>query len=254
MADTRPRFYNPIKKTMVLVGSSTHKALCVKIRRGEIPHTGIPECPKLKTRGRKLGTKMTKKIKEKTIKIKIKKEPNTIKVKIKKEPKTMKIKIKKEPKTIKIKIKKEKKNIKIKIKKEVKFEPLMEKLKPVEVQKPIAPVKAIKAKKTIQSNVLEKFKKLKKNKVEKKVCEKEEWEETDVKDYFFNSKNKLVKFRNVVYNPFSRQQFARMIEALLSHEEGVAEPKKFKMLKSAVNESKRAIVRILNNMNSERLI
>jgi hypothetical protein len=133
MADERPKFMNPLTKTMVLVGSSTHKVLCIKIRRGEIEQGSIPECPKLATRGRKLGTKMGKKAKvapkPKNIKIRIKDDPKMIKIKIKKEPKTMKIKIKKEPKTIKIKIKKEPKTFKIRIKNE---KPI--KLRPIKIR------------------------------------------------------------------------------------------------------------------------
>jgi hypothetical protein len=157
----------------------------------------------------------------------------------------LKIKIKKmqtvKPKTIKIKIKKDK----IKT---------MKKLTPIPEQKPIAPVKKIKMKQSLQTAVLAKFNKMK-NKKKEKVEEKKEsaFQDTDTRGLEYDKTNKLLKWKNNIYKPFSVQQFARMVDSYNSHEDGVNDPKMFGMGKKLVKESKQAMLKIQNSLNSERV-
>jgi hypothetical protein len=74
------KFKNPMSNSMVLVGGPTHLKLCRLIREGKLSQAGVPPCPDLKKRGRKVGYR---------------KPPATVDVKIKKVvPKTIKVKIK----------------------------------------------------------------------------------------------------------------------------------------------------------------
>ena len=148
--------------------------------------------------------------------------------------------MKKEPKTIKIKIKKDK----IKT---------MKKLTPIPEQKPIAPVKKIKMKQSLQMAVLAKFNKMKNKKKEKVEEKKSNFQDTDTRGLEYDKTNKLFKWKNNIYKPFSVQQFARMVQSYNSHEDGVNDPKMFGMGKKLVKQSKLAMVKIQNNLNSERV-
>ena len=154
----------------------------------------------------------------------------------------LKIKIKKmqtvKPKTIKIKIKKDK----IKT---------MKKLTPIPEQKPIAPVKKIKMKQSLQTAVLTKFNKMKSKKKEKVEEKKSNFEDTDTRGLEYDKTNKLLKWKNNIYKPFSVQQFARMVQSYNSHNDGVSQPKVYGMGKKLVKESKLAMVKIQNSLNSE---
>jgi hypothetical protein len=155
--------------------------------------------------------------------------------------KTLKIKIKKEkkkPKTIKIKIKKMK---------------MMDKLESIPEQKTIAPAPVSKVRKSIQTVVLAKFNKMKKAKKDKVEEKGDGFLQSGTAGLLFNPKNKHVKFRGVVYNPFSVEQFERMVNSLVSHEDGVKDPKLFGMNKTEVKASIKSIQKIKNSLDTERL-
>ena len=59
------------------------------------------------------------------------------------------------------------------------------------------------------------------------------------------------RFRGKIYAPIRGQYFERIISALLSHEDGIADPKKFGMKKADLNQSRKSIKRILENMKRD---
>jgi hypothetical protein len=147
---------------------------------------------------------------------------------------------KKKAKTIKIRIKKDK---------------MMKKLEPIPEQKPIAPVKKIKMKQSLQTAVLAKFNKMKSMK-KKKVEEKfdiEEFKETGSDGLTYNKKSGIAMWKGNAYKPFSIEQFMRLVDSYNSHKDGIDNPKLFGMGKKLVKQSMRSMVSIQANMDTERV-
>tara|TARA_R110000850_G_C9791406_1_gene449435 strand:- start:397 stop:792 length:396 start_codon:yes stop_codon:yes gene_type:complete len=131
----------------------------------------------------------------------------------------------------------------------------MKKLTPIPEQKPIAPVKKRKMKQSLQTAVLAKFNKMKSMK-KKKVEEKfdiEEFQETGAEGLTYNRKSGIAMWKGNAYKPFSIQQFMRLVDSYNSHNDGVSQPKVYGMGKKLVKQSKLAMVKIQNNLNSERV-
>jgi hypothetical protein len=160
-------------------------------------------------------------------------EKNKLKIKIKKMET-----VKPKPKTVKIKIKKSN---------------MIQKLTPIQEQKPISPIKKMKMKKSLQTAVLAKFNKMKMKKDEKVEEKKNNFQDTSTDGLKYDSKNKLVMWQDSIYKPFSIQQFERMVASYNSHRDGVNNPKLYGMGKNLVKESRRTMVNIKNNLNSEKV-
>jgi hypothetical protein len=157
--------------------------------------------------------------------------------------------------------KKKTKKIKIKIKKKDKLKSEMQLLKSEKVKPFLKKQNIIKTPQSIPKLNIEMLKKM----AQKKVAPTPEEEE---KEKFIppfrpsgveglevanvpGSRAVFYRFRGKIYVPIRGQYFERIISALLNHENGIANPKMFGLKKADLNQSRKSIKRILENLKRD---